>query len=157
MPRLTYLLFVLPTFALAQSLMPSDVDLKTAYCIAPIKSNIKLGEGALPMYPPGSEPHQKAAKFAQQKKDDLIRASAYLVAKTPYLDVTGLMIAQKRGENDVESVSSDISQCVNACGSLDKVKSESELERWKSCFSQCDGGPAGKRVRACNTLDWLPY
>lgn len=157
MSRILLLILLFPVIAIAQSQMPSDADLKTSYCLAPIKSIAEAGEKTLSQFTIGSTQHEQLLRHIQQTKDNLNRANMFLLSKRPYLDPTALTIAQKRGESDVATAFAVMLQCVGACGSFKRAEKESLVGLWNSCVKQCDGGPASIRMAGCEKLDWLPY
>lgn len=157
MVRTLCLFLLLPVIAIAQSQIPSDSDLKTSYCLAPIKLMAEASEKTLSLITTGSVQHGQLVRYIQQTKDNLNRAHMFLLSKRPYLDSTALTFAQKRGESDVASAFADMLQCVGACGSFERAEKESTVGLYMSCAKQCDGGPAGKRMAECEELDWLPY
>lgn len=135
--------------ALAQRQMPTDVDLKSAYCVGVLQTGIaRLGS-----YPPSKNPD--IARVFQQARDDLVdalnRLKGYLVPRLNYLDVTGLAIATNRGKIDYEKSSVLVQACIDRCPVTD-------LDQGLSCMLSCKGNdPVNARVDACNKPDFLPF
>lgn len=142
MPRLMFMLLIYPAVAIAQGQLPSDVDLKAAYCIPIVRfaSQTAVNDENLP---------ESLRKHFRDMKDkgavNLRRLNLYLVPRLSQLDVMPLIGALKSAEEDWERVTAEIRQC-------DRM---SPVEEALKCMAM--ETEATKRVRSCNVLSFLPF
>jgi hypothetical protein len=145
--------------------LPSDADLKSAYCIKVLQLEIAVFNEVLQgadefvnEYRNSPNSHHKAlvasiAKVQQDRRNDisaLNRLQLYLVPRMGHLDADGLLIASRRGEVDFELRTGANRQCGTKC--LDMTNPEACLS---SCLDQHT--ELIKRVVSCRTPTWLPF
>lgn len=150
-----FLLLVVSLSAAAESKsLPSDTDLKAAYCIGVMNDQALLFED-IRKYPP-SLPRAREVeltKFFADFDENRARLRNYLLPRLASLESSGIGSALKSGEADSRRIVSETSSCIAAC----QVKQDSSP--LAGCSSSCNGNPNGvaKRVRACQDISWLPY
>ena len=141
MSRLIFMLLISPALAIAQGQLPSDVDLKAAYCIpiARFASQITESEN-LP------ESFRNSLRDSKDKGAvNLRRLNLYLIPRLSQLDAMSLIGASKSAEEDLERVNAEIRQC-------DRMSSVEEALKCIAVETE-----AVKRVRSCNVLSFLPF
>ena len=144
----------------AQEQLPSANDLKAAYCIPVVNSNISVGEkllNQLKTLSSTNESQTSASESLQEQTELKRRLALYLTPRLARLDTDGIVIAMKRGEEDVAAISSGNAatrhwECTGACAK--NAKNESDQ---RNCISGCSlASPLMVRIQSCNKLDWLP-
>jgi hypothetical protein len=147
---------LLPLTVTAQQILPSDADLKSAYCIAVIKKQIVFMNEILGGEPPSSPAYEYARKMLRQRNNDLNRLQSYLLPKLSSLDATGLIAASRRAETDVEESGITAKQCTGRCDTT--LESGRPGEKWSACIDTClaENG-AATRVNSCKAVNWLPF
>lgn len=155
--RLTYLstfALLLSTSVHAQTLLPTDTDLKTAYCITVAKKSIEgLSRAPIAQGTPGYDYMQG---MIRDRNNDLHRLQSYLLPKLPSLDATGLLAAARRAEADFPASSEAAGQCATHCDST--LESGSMGNKWLACMNTCTAESAVYvRVNSCRTINWLPF
>ena len=141
MSRLIVTLLFSPAVAIAQGQLPSDIDLKAAYCIpiARFASQTTVMEN-LP------ESFRKSLRDTKDRGDvNLRRLNLYLVPRLSQLDVMSLVGAAKSAEEDLGRVNAEMKLC----------DSISPVEEALKCMAV--ETEAVKRVRSCNVLSFLPF
>ena len=116
--------------------LPTDTDLKAAYCMAFYNSQ----ESTLRAFtqagnPPGVT--EAAGKVLGQSASDLRRVRLYLMPRMQYLDTNALIGAKKSGEEDVARAYKLNSACTASCETIQCVAScpdSQEISRLKSCI-----------------------
>lgn len=143
MSRLMFMLLIYPAVAIAQGQLPSDIDLKAAYCLPIVRSasQITIDEN-LP---------ESWRNSVREQKDmgvvNLRRLNLYLVPRLSQLDVMPLIGANKSAEEDMERIKAEIAACYKGTGTTrDAYLKCLEIET-----------EAKKRLRSCNALSFLPF
>jgi hypothetical protein len=144
-----------PLSVSAQNQQPTDVDLRTAYCIPVVKSQIVLLQQALtPLHAQGDFrfvlPQQAAdeiQKSIANLESVLKRLQLYFALKLRSVDPLGLALAEKRGEADVQTLSETNGRCAVQNG----VPQDSP--HYNACMDQ----DLIARMKACETPTWLPF
>lgn len=134
---------------------PSDVDLKSAYCMGVLQSGIAMAQQAIQTEPPGSDEKFRAIMQGHVSKlqTNLNRVQSYLIPKFPYVDSTGLLAASNRGKIDKQTTQRHWAMCIDRCNSKSSTQ-----QQWMSCEAACDQEePATSRVKTCDQIDWLPF
>ena len=136
--------------------LPSQVDLKAAYCIPIVKdyvssltSNIKsISPEAYSQLPP--ELQELTAKTLSEGTANLRRLQLYLLPRIPYLDLFGLEAATKSGQEDVVRQAEQ--------GKICGAKCQNEFNFTdQPCFVQCIASSLTTRMGTCHDLSWLPF
>lgn len=134
--------------------LPTDADLKTAYCITVVKKNIQ--SLSMNTDPPGSPARNMIDDLLRDRNNELHRLQSYLLPKLPSLDATGLIAASNRGEADSAASLANAQQCGNRCEST--LESGKPGDKWVSCIQTCSAeNPAATRVASCRNINWLPF
>lgn len=128
--------------------LPTDADLKSAYCI-PVKKAMIEAYAKITDVPSGKKAYNDA-------NTDLIRLQSYIVPRVSSLDPTSIVLATKRGESDYKQAMADAGQCASRCSAF--VENGGPTQRWNECSSACVAeSTASARIRSCNNLSWLPF
>ncbi len=135
---------LLGTSAHADRQLPNQVDLLASYCSAVIQKQLQNWESAST-----GEPFLETMKI--EKLPNLKRLRNYLIPRTPYLKVEGLLIAFKSGTDDVELAGQEISLCLKTNS---VCVTEGGLS--KSCATQCIAGTVTSRTSRCESTNFLP-
>lgn len=140
----------------AWAAMPTDADLKTAYCIAVVKRNVIFIEASLNVDPLNTAMRSKMQRRLREKNTDLERLQSYVVPKLQALDPAPLVAAANRASADFEEIGDFSAQCAPKCQPY--ARSGSVDEGWSACFDRCmEASSAQKRINSCLTIDWLPF
>lgn len=140
--------------ALAQSL-PTDTDLRTAYCITVAKSQLIVTQQMLNGEPERSPAFAFVQKTHKEQADLVNRLQSYLLPKLSGLDAEPLLLAVKRAVVDLEEGKAAASACASRCEP--SLQNGRPTQRWSACVDECLVSPLARRLRACSTPDWLPY
>ena len=141
MSRLIFMLLFSPAIATAQGQLPSDVDLKAAYCIpvARFASQTTVTENM-------PESFKNSLRDTKNMGDvNLRRLNLYLLPRLSQLDVMPLIGASNSAEEDLARSEADFMKCGSMSTDKDVllcIAVETE---------------AVKRVRSCNVLSFLPF
>lgn len=140
--------------ASAQQLpLPSEADLKSAYCIPIVQNELKLmnGDGS---FAPGVGPQFDAVrKIIRERNDDLTRLQSYFLPRLLHLQPMGLLAAQNRATADLREVEANMAHCSERCDGKG-YSNESVLACYKDCGAEL---AAVKRMAGCRDLNWLPF
>lgn len=141
--------------AVAQNELPSQADLKAAYCIPVLQNTAKVL--SVPIEPATPEVKAAMQKAVNKAKDDQNRIRSYLLPRLPHLDVTGIELAMKRGDDDIRQDLSIISACFTAIKNGSCENSQT-IEGAQACYSKCmSQNEPGNRMKSCQDLSWLPF
>lgn len=146
----TVILLVLTSSVEAREL-PSEVDLRAAYCIPYLQEFINAAR-LPPMLVDSPEAQQAAEELLSDLTSDLRRLQLYLVPRLRYLDPLGIAAARKKGEEDLVKLHKYSETCRTKCQHfLNKPSQE-------SCFKTCHAdAPVNIRFKVCGDLSWLPF
>jgi hypothetical protein len=135
--------------------LPSQVDLRAAYCAAVLKESQSEFTRSL-----GSvmDPEMKA--IVEQRlatiATDFRRLQRYLLPRLPYLDPDGLTAAIQSGQEDVVQRSAHQKMCAAQCQKV--LNKYHDVTKAKVCLVTCnEESPAWKRAWVCEDLSWLPF
>jgi len=123
--------------------MPSDVDLKAAYCMATIRSQIADISGIAMLE---NDQRQAANNYLVDAKRSLERINMYLIPRMQFLEPSGLVLAAKSAEQDRGATTAFVGQCIANCGANSAC--------YQSCMSQ---NAAGDRLASCKGATFLPF
>lgn len=142
--------------------LPTDVDLRAAYCVPILKGqiaalNAALGSGA-DLRGIGPELIDANRQYSRDRSDALARLQAYLLPRLGQLEIYPLVSAMKRGEIDsANGVWSSMDGCANTCG-IRTATGEAARQTAITCFEACTReDPQMKRTLLCIKPDWLPF
>ncbi|MDM0029645.1 hypothetical protein [Variovorax saccharolyticus] len=160
---MTAVLRVLMTIALslaltpasAQRATPTDIELRTAYCIPVLQQAVQDSALLAQAYPDGQW-KDWSAEAAAGLNDKLKRLQAYLEPKIGTFDQPTLTVAAERGKLDVDVAAQAQLSCFKQCESSKPAQGLDD--RYTKCLSSCQAAnPVVARTRACHRLDWLPF
>ena len=141
MSRLIFMLLICPSFAYAQSQLPSDVDLKAAYCIpiARYYSQITVSQNLPDVF------RESLRDTKEKGAVNLRRLNLYLVPRISKLDAMSLIGASRSAQEDLERSDAEFMKC----------DSMNTTEQAWQCFAV--ETETLKRLRSCNVLSFLPF
>lgn len=151
----------LATAASSQEAVPTDKDLRVAYCISILKQTIGVSQQTIkmaenPPTPPPPELKEWVTKSAETSRKllagyqaNLNRLQLYLTPKLTSLDPLAIAGATHRAEADWQAYGGAVARCTLKCL---KVPEKEQAE----CFSSCGDVPLLTRVTACRDPDSLP-
>ena len=141
MRTLTSILLLFSFSVNAQPLPPSDLELRSAYCLSANKIWVKTFES--------SDKSGALDSRTGHLRDNIQRLEAYLRDKASNRNSNGLASAKRRAEIDSETAMGEISPCLRRC--------ESSREAGQ-CVASCSRESGVKaRLESCEKVDWLPY
>ncbi len=132
--------------------LPSEIDLRAAYCISIVQGSISVVR-SVPI----------DARFTEEIKEiveetlsemtaDLRKLQLYLIPRIPHLAPLGLVAAHKSGEEDFVRFDKYVKTCQTKCEHLLNKPS------WASCLEKCKtDNPLNTHLKACSDLSWLPF
>jgi hypothetical protein len=143
--------------------IPTDIELRTAYCIRVVQSDIDALQHILAsptakseLDPEFAAELRKARAVAEKGLDErtstLHRLQSFLLPRAQYLDATALMAAMGRADVDVRAWSQLTTQCARVT-----CKDEIGAGGGSACISSCLGGDLGSRLNSCRNPAWLPF
>jgi len=137
----------------AQVRIPTDIELKAAYCVKVVQGQIALYQ-SLPQI--SQEGEKIKADSIRAAEDRLNRLKLYVMPRMSVLDPTAMLAAMKRGETDFATKTDDAvdETCDKTCQF--KAKPGGESAR---CFSDCLAlhDPRVARLQSCANINWLPF
>lgn len=150
--------------AIGQNLpVPTDAELRTAYCIPVITRELSdtkqaAAEAEHQANGPGTATYGAQDKFLQvlaglknriaELESALKRLEAYLLPRVSQRDPIALAAAQKRGEADYQELMG------GECGARCMAGSDADLS---VCLNSCVSPGLVTRVKACKNPTWLPF
>jgi len=156
------LLLVLASNARAQ-VLPSQVDLRAAYCIPLLQYAVSEIEHIASLLRDNAQlftpEHQAVGRAVSEKTlsktaTNLRRLQLYLLPRLPYLAAYGIVAAKKSGEEDYARLKEDAKACDTKCNNAFANNSSAAL----SCTLQCNSdSPVRARMSICEDLSWLPF
>lgn len=166
------LLLFFSTTTLAQLPIPTDTELRAAYCVKVIQSDIKGFNDLRAWYPsvidsakkdeslPADLRQETLAMLEKQQADlpqkiaekesVLNRLQLFVLPRMQYLDASTLLAAISRADSDMEEWSRLTGTCLRECKS-------NKAGMIEACLSKCSSGDLEKRLTACRNPTWLPF
>lgn len=137
-------------FACHAEQLPSETDLRSAYCRPVLRSQAAALAAILDSYPSRGPELEGVVRQLQGVRDTLRRIELYLLPRIPHLDPYGLLTAQTSGEEDLARSRAHGRKCGSECPNQGDIL---------GCMTKCfEGSPALSRLGICNrTSDWLPF
>lgn len=153
------------TTGTADDTLPTDADLRSAYCIPVLQHGIDVLNQAAAAH----EAQAKSAQTPEQRRagqelrdivlnrvsetqSTLHRLTSYLLPRMQYRDQLALTAAGERGEADVKVLQAKAVRCPTRCGGFDVSDAA-----WYACAARCVDKELIARVRACAAPTWLPF
>jgi len=171
--------------AVAQDTVPTDAELRSAYCIPVLQSEIKMlsdavasmdrwrsqNDQSFQQNPPSPdvqnqlrenqkqylESTEKVREGIARRKSTLNRLQAYLLPRLMHLDPMAIALATKRGDADVQGLHDMSHRCGSQCGISDQIGGPDPDDKAKACFASCSDKDLVARLKACSTPTWLPF
>ena len=122
-------------------ILPTDVDLKAAYCTPVYRSRLDAmssfdGSGNSPVAA------EIVKNYRESVQSDMRRTQLYLLPRLAYLSPDSLLAAAKGGEEDLAALSRTASAC--KCETIE-------------CLGNCPSGPETARLKTCDGASFLPF
>jgi hypothetical protein len=156
-------LAALSTAAAAQDAVPTDIELRSAYCLSVIKADIDLEHkmiaqtDALVKSAPTPELQQRLLKSSAPLHEALTKLEAvlnrlqlYLMPRMGARDPIALTAAMKRGGADFQEGQAMAERCSAKCANLPG-------DEPAACVNSCVDNDLVARLKACTTPTWLPF
>lgn len=127
----------------AQDTPPTDVDLHAAYCLSVAKRMVAEEQSMIAANqnnPAAMQMLQPALKGWSSRLD---RLQAYVQPRTLVVEPTGMLLAMKRGQVDIDAAFKAADECAAQNGTTSQA-----------CIAHND---VIARTRACGNLDFLPF
>jgi len=166
----SFLLFF-ALIAAAQDSIPTDSELRSAYCVPVLQWQIRESRSRLAE---SIEAEKKAVTpafrqflvstikdFQQdiaENESALKRLQSYLLPRLQHLDPTALMLASNRGDADRQQLQATITRCLDQCG-ISLTQPTPMDDEQKECNKSCLNSDTElvTRLRACRNPSWLPF
>jgi hypothetical protein len=149
--------------AAAQQAVPTDTELRSAYCASVIRGDIDLQQKMIAQIDaavksaPTPELQQQAIKASTELHEGLTkietvrdRLKLYLLPRIGSLDPIAITAAMHRGEADVQEVMAMVNRCSAKCDPLPG-------DQRATCNASCVDNDLIARVKACTNPTWLPF
>jgi hypothetical protein len=155
--------------AVAQDSIPTDAELRSAYCVPVLQWFIRENRSELANFMEEQknavtpEYRQILTKKIDELQQDvavyesaLNRLQSYLLPRIQHLDPTALMLASNRGNADRQQLSSMIDRCYERCGISLGVPLD---DKKKECIVACQDTlkDVAARLQPCRNPSWLPF
>lgn len=164
-------LLISASSVIAQSPLPTNTELRAAYCITVLQHEIgtltsSVGQAqqiiseiqTLPtdLQPQVRETMQSLindypARIAE-RENTLNRLQLYLIPRTKYLDANAILAATSRAKSDLQDLRALSSKCLPKCNRQQRDPAVNE-----ACLRNCMSGELEERIAACRTPSWLPF
>lgn len=143
---LLFLLTLATAASQAQKIPPTAIDLRTAYCVKHSQNSIKLFETNLnEIKETAPDLYLSTTAFVSKLRNDLTKLQGYLLPRTKFLELEGLITAADQFAKDDALTES----CVNRC---------TDNKVYQACRASCNVETGfNNRNKMCSDLSWLPY
>jgi hypothetical protein len=162
------------TAALAQNPLPTDTELRAAYCVRVLQIDVtnlhslstQLADMAAHIQDVPPDLRQQAFQTLQESKRDLSqkiveresalnRVQLFILPRMNYLDATALLAAIRRAESDRQESDAVSSKCSRQC--TEPKAGKTTADGIASCLRSCMGSDLQSRLEACRNPAWLPF
>jgi hypothetical protein len=137
---------------------PSDLDLKSAYCLRAVNLEMQIAKAVIAQDP--SPDHQQAKILrptVEGYDSDIKRMNSYLLPKLPTMEPTPILAAAQRADADDKLRRSELEACTAQCAPQVEPNG-SRGDKWVACAQACRAkSPAFTRMDACHPVNWLPF
>lgn len=163
-----------PTTAFPQRPLPTDTELRAAYCVPVLQSDIadlrkllaEVDNSIERIQDTPLEIRQQVLKTLQESKRDLPqkiaeresalnRVQLFILPRMRYLDTSALLGATQRGASDIQQWATVTSKCARQC--RQRSTDEATSDQYSSCLKTCTSGDLEIRLSACRNPTWLPF
>ena len=162
-------LVVLPAgSSIAQAPLPTETELRAAYCIPVLQDDIaglhELLDSIMESMaavtddvPPAMRQEWKDSiekskrdlpEHIKARESALNRVQLFIIPRMRYLDPAALLSATARAKADIQENAADTRKCTNQCTTSGQIK---------SCMSACVNSDLSARLDACRNPTWLPF
>ena len=130
--------------------LPSQVDLKAAYCISVKQSQIAPFNEFSGIPNLTDDLKQMATASAEKLNSDLRHLQRYLLPRLEYLDSSAIEAAMQQAKEDLPLASLDSNACLFLCSRDGK--------QGVGCLTNCsEKSGVLTRIKTCNDLSFLPF
>ena len=156
--------------ASAQTQLPSETDLRAAYCLPVLQKDIDSIEKMIALtddqikhiedMPESSrqgvlqmlqKSKQTLPQTLSERRSSLNRVQLFILPRMQYLDASALLGATARGTADTRELEEKVSACQKDCGS------HTSADDFTGCANTCIGRDLMARLNACRNPMWLPF
>lgn len=140
--------------------LPTDNDLRAAYCLAYQEDALRLGTTALADLEKDAStksgvPKSTVDEFradVRQQEQRVARLRSYVLPRLNYLEPLAMTVALRRGKEDAQRFGNEWMKCINDCLSSTDLKRAVDV-----CTKRCSQGEQFDRIQSCRNLSWLPF
>lgn len=162
------------TAASAQRPLPTDTELRAAYCVRVLQSDVanlkslstQIDDTATRIQEVPPDLRQQVLQTLQESKRDLPqkiaeresalnRVQLFILPRMKYLDATALLAATRRADSDLQESAAVGGKCLRQCA--EPKAGEPAADRSASCLRSCMGADLQSRLEACRSPTWLPF
>jgi hypothetical protein len=141
--------------------IPTDTDLRAAYCIGIIQAQARTLSATISTLDKDNTAAQQAVqKWMRDEQDELQHLQGYLFPRMDYVDPTALAIAHARADHDLAWIQQpEVQACAAKCASVTPAPSLSRdeiLAGVSACTRACSPEKF-TRIWSCGDLSWLPF
>jgi len=162
------------TASFAQRPLPTDTELRAAYCVRVLQSDITNlhslrtqtddADARINELPP--DLRQRVLQILQETRRDLPRKISeretalnrmqlFILPRMGYLDNTALLAATQRADSDLQESAVVGSRCARECSN--PTKGDVPDDARASCLQACMGDGLQSRLETCRNPKWLPF
>ena len=142
--------------------LPTETDLRAAYCIPILQYSIDFLKSLSTTDLPSSVSPEEITAGLAENTSGLRRLQLYLVPRISHLELLGLTTAMQTAKEDLKKAEQYVESCTTKCNqSANKDKRASAEVRASAqgaCWNKCTAeNPLRSRLKECHDLRWLPY
>lgn len=169
-----FALLCIATGASAQRPLPTDTELRAAYCDRVLQSDVanlntlraRLDDARnrIQEVPPDlreqilqtlQASRRELPQKIAERESALNRVQLFILPRMQYLDATALLAASRRAESDLHESAAVGNRCMRECAQ--PKADEATADRSASCLRACTSGELQSRLEACRNPTWLPF
>ena len=153
--------WLLPCFLLAAAAhaaeTPTELDLKSAYCLRSVNIEMQILKAVIAGDPSPDHQQAKILRPTVEAYDgDIKRLNSYLMPRLPALDPQPILAAAQRADADEKLRRGEMAACTAQCEPQVDANGQ-RGDRWMACGQACRANsPAFSRADACHPVNWLP-
>ncbi len=137
--------------------IPTDIELKAAYCLKVTQASVaELGRIA----PTDAAMEKMKGNALRNANDRVNRLQLYLVPRMQALEPTAMIGAMNRGEADAANYFRRVEEIADKCTTSCQLAGATGEAKDKAvrCFTACIGSDELlTRISSCPKLNWLPF
>jgi hypothetical protein len=132
--------------------LPSEVDLRAAYCLPVVEDLIRVLAAPSP-FPSPPDVQAELDAGVREGQEVLYRLRRYLHPRLLRLDLSSLLATRQAGEQDLRQAEGYDQTCKVTCS-----QRHQKYLAQAACRDQCTAAnPYRQRFKPCFDLTWLPY